>query len=61
MFLWIILDIAGATEQEVNTKQEGVFINTKAAKLVMEYWGFSFWLFLTATLASTLGAAMSLL
>lgn len=61
VFLWILLDIAGATEQQVNAKQEGVFINTKAAKLVMEYWGFSFWLFLTATLASTLGAAMSLL
>jgi hypothetical protein len=56
VFLWILLDIAGATGAQRAAAERGVFIDTGAADDVRNYWGHSFWLFLAATLASTFGA-----
>jgi hypothetical protein len=56
VFLWILLDVAGATGAQRAAAERGVFIDTGAADDVRNYWGHSFWLFLAATLASTFGA-----
>ena len=56
VFLWILLDIAGATSARRAAAERGIFIDTDAADDVRNYWGHSFWLFLAATLASTFGA-----
>lgn len=56
VFLWILLDIAGATGAQRAAAAKGILIDTDAADDVRNYWGHSFWLFLAATLASTFGA-----
>ena len=60
VYLWVLLDVAGADEAQRAAAAKGVEINVDAASHVVEYWGHSFWLFLAATLASSLGALFSL-
>ena len=55
VFLWILLDIRGNQTTHELAEAAGIQIDTSAAKRVESYWGHSFWLFLAATLVTTIG------
>jgi len=57
VYLWILADLARAGGEHEAAAASGIPIDVDAAGKMANYWGHSFWLFLAATLASTLGAA----
>ena len=56
VYLWILLDISNSDASRRDAVAGGFRLDLDAADDVQSYWGHSFWLFLAATAASTLGA-----
>ena len=56
VYLWILLNISNSDASRRDAVAGGFRIDLDAADDVQSYWGHSFWLFLAATGASTLGA-----
>lgn len=56
VYLWILLDISNSDASRRDAVAGGFRIDLDAADDVQSYWGHSFWLFLAATGATTLGA-----
>lgn len=56
VYLWILLDISNSDASRRDAVAGGFIIDLDAADDVQSYWGHSFWLFLAATGATTVGA-----
>jgi hypothetical protein len=55
IFLWILLDIRDSRDEQRAAQAVGVQINIGYARDLESYWGHSFWLFLAATVVTTIG------
>ena len=56
VYLWILINISDSDASRRDAVTAGFRIDLDAADDVQSYWGHSFWLFLAATAATTLGA-----
>ena len=56
VYLWILLDISDSDASRRDAVAGGFRIDLDSADKVQSYWGHSFWLFLAATAATTVGA-----
>ena len=56
VYLWILINISDSDASRRDAITAGFRIDLNAADDVQSYWGHSFWLFLAATAATTLGA-----